>query len=220
MSDDRPITDLVTRARHGDQRAWDDLVERYAPLVWSICHRYQLKSADAEDVHQTVWLLLVSQLNKIRDPVALPGWLATTTRRECVRVLRAARGPHAAESAPDVETIPDQQAEMADQELLVAERHAALREALARLSPCCQRLIGKLIEDPPLTYAQISASLSIPVGSIGPLRGRCLDRLRGDPVIAALIDADAAAVSDRRSSREGALAGSGSTTARALPRPR
>ena len=220
MSDDRPITDLVTRARHGDQRAWDDLVERYAPLVWSICHRYQLKSADAEDVHQTVWLLLVSQLNKIRDPVALPGWLATTTRRECVRVLRAARGPHADGSGPDVETIPDQQAEMADQELLVAERHAALREALARLPPGCQRLIGKLIEDPPLTYAQISASLSIPVGSIGPLRGRCLDRLRGDPVIAALIDADAAAVSDRRSSREGALAGSGSTTARALPRPR
>ena len=193
MSDDRPITDLVTRARHGDQRAWDDLVERYAPLVWSICHRYQLKSADAEDVHQTVWLLLVSQLNKIRDPVALPGWLATTTRRECVRVLRAARGPHADGSGPDVETIPDQQAEMADQELLVAERHAALREALARLSPCCQRLIGKLIEDPPLTYAQISASLSIPVGSIGPLRGRCLDRLRGDPAIAALNNADTGA---------------------------
>ena len=192
MSDDRPITDLVTRARHGDQRAWDDLVERYAPLVWSICHRYQLKSADAEDVHQTVWLLLVSQLNKIRDPVALPGWLATTTRRECVRVLRAARGPHADGSGPDVETIPDQQAEMADQELLVAERHAALREALARLSPCCQRLIGKLIEDPPLTYAQISASLSIPVGSIGPLRGRCLDKLRRDPAIAALINDEVA----------------------------
>ena len=213
MSDDRPITDLVTRARHGDQRAWDDLVERYAPLVWSICRRYQLKSADAEDVHQTVWLLLVSQLNKIRDPVALPGWLATTTRRECVRVLRAARGPHADGSGPDVETIPDQQAEMADQELLVAERHAALREALARLSPCCQRLIGKLIEDPPLTYAQISASLSIPVGSIGPLRGRCLDKLRADPAIAALISADAE-VSDPRGR---AFAGCGSTTARVLP---
>jgi RNA polymerase sigma factor (sigma-70 family) len=221
MSDDRPITDLVTRARNGDQRAWDDLVERYAPLVWSICRRYQLKSADAEDVHQTVWLQLVSQLDKIRDPGALPGWLATSTRRECVRVLRAARGPHAAESGPDVETIPDQRAGLADQELLVAERHAALREALARLPPGCQRLIGKLIEDPPLTYAQISASLSIPVGSIGPLRGRCLDRLRGDPAIAALIDADAASagVSDRRSSRERAFAGSGSTTARTL-RPR
>ena len=105
-------------------------------------------------------------------------------------------------------------------ELLVAERHAALREAFTDLPSRCQRLIGMLIEDPPLSYAQISASLSIPVGSVGPRRGRCLEKLRGDPVIAALIDADAAAVSDRRSSREGALAGSGSTTARALPRPR
>ena len=219
MRDDQPITDLVTRARSGDQRAWDDLVERYAPLVWSICHRYQMKSTDAEDVHQVVWLQLVSQLDKIRDPGALPGWLATTTRRECVRVLRAARGPHAAESVPDIETIPDQQTGLAEQELLVAERHAALREALARLPPFCQRLIGKLIEDPPLTYAQISAALNIPVGSIGPLRARCLDRLRGDPAIAALIDADAAPseANDRRSSPERAFAGSGSTTARALP---
>jgi len=219
MRGDRPITDLVTRARDGDQRAWDGLVERYAPLVWSICHRYELMSADAEDVHQTVWLQLVGQLGQIRDPAALPGWLATTTRRECVRVLRAARGPHAAESGPDVETIPDQQAGLADEELLVAERYAALREALARLPPGCQRLIGKLIEDPPLTYAQISASLGIPVGSIGPLRSRCLDRLRGDPAIAALIDADAASagVSDRRSSPERAFAGCDSTTARALP---
>jgi RNA polymerase sigma factor (sigma-70 family) len=222
MNDDQPITDLVARARNGDQGAWDDLVERYAPLVWSICHRYQLKIADAEDVHQVIWLQLVSQLAKVRDPVALPGWLATTTRRECVRVLRAARGAHLAESGLDVETIPDQQAGLADQELLLAERHAALREALARLTPRCQRLIGKLIEDPPLTYAQISASLNIPVGSIGPLRARCLDRLRGDPAIAALIDADdtPAGVSDRRSPPERAFAGSGSTTARALPPPR
>jgi RNA polymerase sigma factor (sigma-70 family) len=212
------LADLVARAGHGDQRAWDDLVERYAPLVWSVCRRYQLSGADAEDVHQTVWLKLVSRLDKIRDPVALPGWLATTTRRECVRALRAARGPRAAEHVPDAETIPDQQAGLADQELLEAERHAALREALARLPPCCQRLVGKLIEDPPLSYAQISDSLSIPVGSVGPLRGRCLDKLRRDPAIAALINADAvAAVSDPRSARGRAFAGCGSTTARALP---
>ena len=219
MGDDLSVILLVTRAQTGDQQAWDALVERYAPLVWSICRRYQLGGTDASDVGQNVWLRLVDQLDNIRDPAALPGWLATTTRRECVRVLRAARAPNAAESVPDVETIPDQQAGLAEEELLVAERHAALREALARLPPFCQRLIGKLIEDPPLTYAQISASLGVPVGSIGPLRGRCLDRLRGDPAIAALIDADAApaGVSDRRSSRERAFAGSGSTTARALP---
>jgi len=202
VNDGRSITDLVTRARNGDQRAWDGLVERYAPLVWSICHRYELSRADADDVHQTVWLQLVSQLGKIRDPAAVPGWLATTTRRECVRLRRAAWGPHAAEYVPDAEAIPDQQADVAEQELLVAERHAALREALARLPPGCQRLIGKLIEDPPLTYAQIAASLGVPIGSIGPLRGRCLDRLRRDPAIAALINADTdAAAAAREPSR-------------------
>jgi RNA polymerase sigma factor (sigma-70 family) len=192
MSEDRSVTDLVARARNGDKRAWDDLVERYAPLVWSICRRHQLCGADADDVHQSVWLQLVSQLDKIRDPAALPGWLATTTRRECGRVLRAARGPHAAGYVLDAETIPDQQAGMADQELLTAERHAALREAFTRLPRCCQQLISMLIQDPPVPYAQISASLNIPVGSIGPCRGRCLDKLRSDPVIAALINAGAA----------------------------
>src|SRR6201993_2489100 len=112
----QPITDLVTRARNGDQRAWDDLVERYAPLVWSVCRKYQLSRADAEDVHQTVWLQLVRRLEAIRDPAALPGWLATATRRECVRVLRAARRPHAAEYVPDAETIPDPRARTVEQE--------------------------------------------------------------------------------------------------------
>jgi len=92
MITDQPITDLVTRARNGDQRAWDDLVERYAPLVWTVCRRYQLRSADAEDVHQTVWLQLVSQLDKIRDPGALPGWLATSTGYD--RQWAAQHGDH------------------------------------------------------------------------------------------------------------------------------
>jgi DNA-directed RNA polymerase specialized sigma24 family protein len=74
MNDDRPVTDLVTRARSGDKRAWDDLVERYAPLAWAICRRHQLSDADAADVHQNVWLQLVSQLDRIRDPAALAGW--------------------------------------------------------------------------------------------------------------------------------------------------
>jgi RNA polymerase sigma factor (sigma-70 family) len=188
MSDAPPITDLVTRAAHGDERAWDALVERYAPLVWSICRRYRLSDADAHDVSQSVWLGLVSHLGELRDPAALPGWLATTTRRECGQARHAAQ---AAGNVLDTENIPDEQARMAEQELLVAERHAALREALTRLPPHCQRLIAVLIEDPPVPYAQISARLGIPVGSIGPCRGRCLDKLRRIPAIAALIDADA-----------------------------
>ena len=104
---------------------------------------------------------------------------------------RAAGGPYGAVPVPDAENTADDKAAAADEELLAAERHAALRAALAGLSPCCQRLIALLIEDPPLPYVEISARLGIPVGSIGPSRRRCLDKLRRDPAIAALISADA-----------------------------
>jgi RNA polymerase sigma factor (sigma-70 family) len=190
VRDDPVVIDLVTRARNGDKQAWDALVERYATLIWSICRRHRLGDGDAEDVGQSVWLQLVDQLDRIRDPAALPGWLATVTRRECLRVLRA-QGPLAAGYVLDAETLSDEQAGTAEQELLAAERQAALLEAFQALPPCCQRLIALLIEDPPVPYAEISARLGTPVGSIGPNRGRCLDRLRRDPAIAALISTKA-----------------------------
>jgi RNA polymerase sigma factor (sigma-70 family) len=189
--DDPVVADLVNRARTGERQAWDALVERYAPLIWSICRKYQLDAADAEDAAQSIWLKLVDHLGSLRDPAALPGWLATTTRRECGRILRATRRPHDAGHAPNAGTIPDDHARTAEQDLLAAERHAALREAFGQLSPSCQQLIALLIHDPALSYAQISARLDIPVGSIGPNRRRCLDKLRRHPVIAALINADA-----------------------------
>ena len=185
MRDDSVITDLVTRARHGDQRAWDALVERYAPLAWSICRRYRLSRADADDVGQTVWLLLVSGLDHVRDPAALTGWIATTTRRECGKVRRAARPWHTARW--ELDAIPDTGTEPAESQLLAAERHAALRQAFGCLPPRCQQLLAMLIEDPPVPYAQISARLGIPAGSIGPTRRRCLHKLRRHPAIAALI---------------------------------
>ena len=183
--------DLVARARNGDKQAWDALVERYAPLIWSICRRHGLGDADAEDVGQNVWLKLVDQLETIRVPAALPGWLATTTRRECGRILRAAPGARDTGHAHDTQAIPDDHARTAEEELLAAERHAALREAFTHLPPCCQQLIALLTQDPPPSYAQISARLGIPDGSIGPNRGRCLDKLRRHPAIAALINPDA-----------------------------
>ena len=187
---DPSVTDLVTRARKGDKQAWDALVERYAPLVWSICRRYRLGNADTSDVGQNVWLRLVEQLDKIRDPAALPGWLATTTRRECCRTLREARRRQVAGHVLDVENIPDPRSGIAE-ELLLAEYHTALREAFDHLPPSCQQLITLLMADPPVPYAEISARLDIPVGSIGPTRGRCLDKLRSYPAIAALISAEA-----------------------------
>jgi len=186
-----PVVALVVRARGGDERAWAALVERYAPLIWSLCRRYRLDTAETADVGQNVWLLLVSHLVKIRDPAALPGWLATTTRRECQRVLNRAQVPHAARHEPDAENIPDGQAETIEQGLLAAERHAALREAFTHLSSRDQQLITLLTEDPPVPYAEISARLGIAVGSIGPNRRRCLDKLRHHPAIAALIRAEA-----------------------------
>src|SRR5215467_15493731 len=129
IRNDPPVTDLVIRAKNGDKQAWDALVERYAPLIWSICRRYRLANADAEDVNQSVWLTLVDQLAALREPAALPGWLATTTQRECGRVLRAAHKPPTGWYVLDAEDVADEQALAAEEEMLKAERHAALREA-------------------------------------------------------------------------------------------
>jgi RNA polymerase sigma factor (sigma-70 family) len=187
MRDDASVAALVVRARDGDKRAWDEIVERYAPLVWSICRRYRLSAHDAADVGQTVWLRLVEQLGTVRNPEALAGWLATTTRRECLRVLYAARDRQRSDDPAAAERMADANAGTVDQELLAAERHVALREAFARLPQRCQRLLSLLMEDPPLPYAEISARLQMPIGGIGPNRARCLDRLRRSPMLAALI---------------------------------
>jgi RNA polymerase sigma factor (sigma-70 family) len=186
-----PASDLVTSARNGETEAWDAIVERYAPLIWSVCRRHGLGSADTEDVGQAVWLYLVGQLGNLHEPAALPGWLATTARRECLRILRAGK-PLAAGHVLDAETLPDNQAGAMEQELLAAERHAALLEAFGDLPPCGQRLIALLLEDPPVPYAEISVRLGIPVGSIGPNRRRYLDKMRRHPAIVALIKAETA----------------------------
>ena len=193
MHDDSVVTALVTRAGNGDTQAWHALVERYAPLIWSICRRYRLADADAQDVSQDIWLHLIQNLDTLRDPAALPGWLATTTRRECGRKVRAASRPHAAGYLLDTEILPDKRAATADQELLKAERHAALRQAFAALAPSGRQLIAMLTADPPVPYTEISARLGIPVGSIGPTRRRCLDKIRRHPAVAALTSAEAPA---------------------------
>ncbi|MGD0241589.1 MAG: sigma-70 family RNA polymerase sigma factor [Streptosporangiaceae bacterium] len=181
-----PTADLVTSAKDGDTQAWDALVERFASLIWSICQKYGLDRTEVEDIGQNVWLIVVDHLGSIRDPAALAGWLVTITRRECWRALRAT-----CKLPAGLETLEDTLAEPAatvEEELLVAERDAVLRAAFGRLPLRDQRLLSLLMADPPVSYAEISARLGIPVGSIGPSRGRCLDRLRQDPAIALLID--------------------------------
>jgi len=189
MRDDPVVTDLVIRAGGGDRQAWDQLVERYAPLIWCICFQYRLSDAHTEDVSQAVWLHLIEYVDSRRDPAAVPGWLAATTRRECHRIRRSTRT--LPPSGRELQNMPDDQTATAEAELLTAERDAALREAFAGLPPVGQRLLAMLISDPPAPYAEISAKLGIPAESIGPSRRRYLDSLRRDPAIARLISAPA-----------------------------
>jgi len=187
VRDDPVVVALVARAAGGDQAAWNDIVERYAPLVWSICGRYKLSSQDVEDVGQTVWLRLVEQLGNLRQPAALPGWIATTTQRECVRVSRAGRRSDRSAAAPDdLESVAGP-AEI-EQEVITAEKHAALRAAFAELPLRCRQMLALMLSEPPRSYGEISTILQIPVGSIGPERGRCLHRLRRSSCLAAYID--------------------------------
>jgi RNA polymerase sigma factor (sigma-70 family) len=191
VRDDHSVVALVARAAGSDESAWHEIVERYAPLVWSICVRYQLSGADIEDVGQTVWLNLVQQLGRLREPAALPGWLATATQRECVRVCRASQRCTATGGDPENGGL----LAMADpavieEEILRAERNAKLRAAFAELSEADRRLLTLLMQDPPLPYTRISEILGIPQGSIGPTRARCIARLRRSPHLRGLTGAD------------------------------
>jgi RNA polymerase sigma factor (sigma-70 family) len=178
------MNDLVTRATYGDEHAWDALVERYSPLVWSICRRHQLDNADAREVSQAVWRLLAGQLGTFRKPAALGGWLATTAQRECARFRRATPSPG---QLPGAVNISGERTRITEQELLVADRHAALREAFAHLPPHCRRLIAMLIQDPPVPEAEISAKLGIPARNISQNCRSCLQQLRRYPAVATLI---------------------------------
>jgi RNA polymerase sigma factor (sigma-70 family) len=187
MRDDPSVVTLVSRVGDGDQDAWNELIERYAPLVWSICARSQLSREDIDDVAQSVWLLLVENIGSLREPAALPGWLATTTRREALRILGAAQRR---EQGGVEEHVPPGLADPTEQEIIAAERNAALRAAFAELQRGCRELLSMLMSDPPRSYAEISATLGIPVGSIGPTRGRCLDQLRRSRHLSSVLDDD------------------------------
>jgi RNA polymerase sigma factor (sigma-70 family) len=185
MCDGSTVAELVARAGLGDQGAWDELVERFAPLVWSVCSRYGLARDVAEEIGQNVWLSLVEKLPTLREPAALPGWLATTTRRECLRVSRSyQRRWRYEQPQDDQEPVEIEGVDVADG-LLRAERDHALREALAQLQRPCRDLLALLTASPPLPYAEIARRLDMRIGSIGPSRKRCLDKLRQCPALVA-----------------------------------
>ncbi len=173
MSDDN--ASLLAAAASGDQGAWNKLVSRYNALLWSIARGYRLGGADCADVVQNTWLRLVEHLDRVTDPERLAGWLATTARRECLQLLRRVERRRVVDE-PSVELADD--APPVDEGLLVAERDAALWRAVEQLSGKCRELIRTLMVSPPLSYVEVAAVLDMPVGSIGPSRGRCLEQLR------------------------------------------
>ncbi len=170
---------LVAAAASGDRNAWDSLVDAYSGLIWAIARNHRLPAGDAADVSQTAWLRLLENIGRLTDPARVGAWLATTTRRECLRLQAKQRRTIlvADEVDPGTDRLRAAAPEL-DAALLDAERDEQVRAAFATLQPRCQELLRLLLLDPPPSYDEISAALNMPIGSIGPTRGRCLDKLR------------------------------------------
>lgn len=167
---------LLAAAAQGDQAAWAALVARHNGLLWSVARGFRMDTAEAGDAVQTTWLRLVENLDRIKEPERLASWLVTTVRHECLLLLR--RGKRERLTGDDeFAAIPDD-ADPLDAGLLTDERDAALWAAFGRIGERCQRLLRVLMASPPLSYAEISVQLEMPVGSIGPTRARCLGQLR------------------------------------------
>ena len=168
------VARLVRAAARDDRAAWNLLVEEFGGMVWAIARAHRLSDADAADVSQSTWLILLEHLDSIHEPERVGAWLATTARRECLRVLRAARrcvlsGDELVEAAandPELEA------------LLAAERDRVLWRCFVRLRPSDQALLRLLVAGPRPAYEEISAALDMPIGSIGPTRARALERLQ------------------------------------------
>jgi RNA polymerase sigma factor (sigma-70 family) len=163
--------EVVSAAALGEPAAWDALVDRYARLVWAVARAFGLSDADAADVSQTTWLRLAEHLPRLREPDRIGAWLATTARREAMRALARARRERPLDGLDFVDTESG-----LDQRLLETEEAGALWRAFATIPLPCQLLLRLLVAD--CSYAEISEVLDMPVGSIGPRRGRCLQQLR------------------------------------------
>ena len=186
--DSRPgAAELLSAAELGDRTAWRELVVRHTPTVWAVARSHRLDRHDAADVVQSTWLSLLENMNRIHDPAALTAWLAVTARRHALRLLAARRR----ESPADVARLDFAAAEAADVAVLRSAPNAALWRAFTQLSEQCQRVLRVLVHAPELSYRQVAVALGIPIGAIGPTRGRCLAQLRRKASLSGLFREDA-----------------------------
>jgi RNA polymerase sigma factor (sigma-70 family) len=166
---------LLTLAAKGERGAWDALVDRFGPMVWSVARGFRLDDATAKDVSQTVWLKLIENIDSINDPERLPGWLATTCRREALRVARARDRDVPSEFEYDVE---DAVAPSLDEVLIEDEQQRFVVKAFKTLDAACQQLLRLMTVEPALSYEEMSETTGRPIGSLGPTRARCLAKLK------------------------------------------
>lgn len=171
---------LVRDAAGGDEHAWAALVERFSGLVWSVTRAMRLSQADASDVSQTTWLRLVEHLGDIREPERVGAWLATTARRESLRILQKAGRAVPTEFDDDRLVSPDTTSDL-DASLDAGQHVTALWRAFEELPEPGRALLRVLMADPAPSYVEAAAALGMPIGSIGPTRARCLERLRRSP---------------------------------------
>jgi len=173
-SQDGDLGVVVAEARAGSSAAWEVLVNQFSGLVASKARRCRLSDADVAEVCQTTWLRLVQNLDRIEQPERIGAWLSTTSRRESLRIATR----NAAISSNEEMDPVDEQSDPPDAALLRQEQVQMIRLAAERLSPKSRQLLGLLMGDDDLPYKEIAEQLNMPVGSIGPTRGRCLEQLR------------------------------------------
>jgi RNA polymerase sigma factor (sigma-70 family) len=172
--------ELVQGAATGDRQAWEELVGRYTGMLHAITSSYRLDPSVRGDVAQTTWLRLIEHLDTLRDPGAVGTWLATTAHRECRLVVQNRRRERPGTRAEDLDTADCDRSP--EDEAVARDQDARIRAAFRRLSTPDRRLLAYLMNSPRRSYADTSARLGMPVGSIGPTRARCLDRLRRELV--------------------------------------
>lgn len=174
ISLDLTTTELLRTAVGGDPAAWEQIVRRYEPAVAAMVGAYRLQEADARDATQRTWLRMLEAHQQIREPEALGGWLKTTARRECLRILAEQRR---VDPLPEETEYADATVDV-ERAVVDGDQARQLRSLLATLPARSFALLSSLFQDSPPGYAQLSASTGIPVGSIGPTRARALRKLR------------------------------------------
>jgi RNA polymerase sigma factor (sigma-70 family) len=169
-------TDAFRRWRAGDDSALDELVRMMSPVLWHVVRATGLDREAAEDVVQNSWLTLVRSGDSVRDPQAITRWLCTAARREAWRVSKAATRTRPVEDDVIDARLPAQSSP--EGQVVEDDQKAALWRALGRLPERCQKLLRIVAWEPRPDYSSVAEGLDMPIGSIGPTRRRCLDKLR------------------------------------------